>query len=74
MKTHLLHTQFVFFDKAEKNYSAFEKQLAIVWETIRFWIYSYGKKLKKVSDHKPLTCIVSVEDPGSRLMRWRIQL
>ena len=27
-----------------------------------------------MSDHKPLTWITSVKDPGSRLIRWRIQL
>ena len=27
-----------------------------------------------MSDHKPLTWIMSVKDPGSRLLRWRIQL
>ena len=36
--------------------------------------YLYGRKFKVVSDHKPLTWIMSVKDPGSRLMRWRIQL
>jgi hypothetical protein len=27
-----------------------------------------------VTDHKPLTWIVSVKDPGSRLLRWRLKL
>ena len=36
--------------------------------------YLYGRKFKVVSDHKPLTWIMSVKDPGSRLLRWRIQL
>jgi hypothetical protein len=27
-----------------------------------------------VTDHKPLTWIVNVKDPGSRLLRWRIKL
>jgi hypothetical protein len=34
----------------------------------------YDRKLKVVSDHKPLTWIMSVKDPGSRLLRRRIQL
>jgi hypothetical protein len=34
----------------------------------------YGRRFKTVSDHKPFTWIMSVKDPGSRLLRWRIQL
>ena len=63
------------FNKAEKNYSTVEKDLAaIVWGVKHFRPYLYGRKFKIVSDHKPLTWIMSVKDPGSRLMRWRIQL
>ena len=63
------------FTKAEKNYSTVEKELAaIVWGVKHFRPYLYGRKFKIVSDHKPLKWIVSVKDPGSRLMRWRIQL
>jgi len=28
----------------------------------------------KYSDHKPLVWVMNVKDPGSRLLRWRIQL
>ena len=63
------------FNKAEKNYSTVEKELAaIVWGIKHFRPYLYGRKFKIVSDHKPLKWIVSVKDPGSRLLRWRIQL
>jgi len=63
------------FNKAEKNYSTVEKELAaIVWGIKHFRPYLYGRKFKIVSDHKPLTWIMSVKDPGSRLLRWRIQL
>ena len=63
------------FNKAEKNYSTVQKELAaIVWGIKHFHPYLYGRKFKIVSDHKPLTWIMSVKDPGSRLMRWRIQL
>jgi len=34
----------------------------------------YGRRFKVVSDHKPLVWIMNVKDPGSRLMRWQIQL
>jgi hypothetical protein len=63
------------FNKAEKNYSTVEKELAaIVWGIKHFRPYLYGRKFKIVSNHKPLTWIMNVKDPGSRLMRWRIQL
>jgi len=36
--------------------------------------YLYVTKFTIVTDHKPLTWIVSVKDPGSRLLRWRLKL
>jgi len=63
------------FNKAEKNYSTVEKELAaIVWGIKHFRPYLYGRKFEIVSDHKPLTWIMSVKDLGLRLMRWCIQL
>jgi hypothetical protein len=62
-------------NNAEKNYSASEKELlAIVWGIKHFRPYLYGRKFKIASDHKPLTWIMNVIDPGSRLLRWRIKL
>jgi len=34
----------------------------------------YGTKFKVVTDHKPLIWLFSVNDPSSRLIRWRIKL
>jgi hypothetical protein len=52
-----------------------EKELAaIVWGIKHFCPYLYGRRFKVVSDHKPLKWIMNVKDPGSRLLRWRIQL
>jgi len=62
-------------NKAEKNYSTSEKELlAIVWGVKYFRPYLYGRRFKIASDHKPLTWIMNVKDPGSRLIRWHIKL
>jgi hypothetical protein len=62
-------------NQAESHYTTSEKELlAIVWATKYFRPYLYGRRFKVVSDHKPLVWIMNVKDPGSRLMRWRIQL
>jgi hypothetical protein len=36
--------------------------------------YLYGRRFRVVTDHKSLTWIMNVKDPGSRLLRWRIKL
>jgi len=62
------------FNKTERNYSTVEKELAaIVWGIKHCRLYLYDRNFKIVNDHKPLTWIMSVKDPGSRL-RWRIKL
>jgi len=62
-------------NKAEINYTTSEKELlAIVWATRYFRPYLYGRHFKIITDHKPLTWIMNVKDPGSRLLRWRIHL
>jgi hypothetical protein len=62
-------------NKAERNYSNTKKELlAIVWGIRYFRPYIYGKKFTVVTYHKPLTWIVSVKDPRSRILRGRIKL
>ena len=60
---------------AETRYSAIERELlSIVWATKHFRPYIYGRKFTIYSDHKPLEWLMSVKDPGSRLVRWRLKL
>lgn len=62
-------------NKAETRYSTIERELlAIVWSVKQFRPYIYGRTFKIVTDHKPLTWMFNIKDPGSRLMRWRIKL
>jgi hypothetical protein len=62
-------------NRAEKSYSTTEKELlAIMWGMRYFRPYLYGRTFTVVTDHKPLTWIMNVKEPGSRLLRWRIKL
>jgi len=62
-------------NKAEQNYNTTGKELlAIVWAVKHFRPYVYGTKFLIITDHKPLIWLFSVNDPGSRLIRWRLKL
>jgi len=62
-------------NNAETHYTSSEKELLpIMWATKYCRPYLYGRRFKIVSDHKPLVWVMNVKGPGSRLLRWRIQL
>lgn len=48
--------------------------LAIVWATKYFRPYLFGRKFKIITDHRPLQWIMSLKEPNSKLVRWRLKL
>lgn len=60
---------------AETRYSTIEKELlGIIYAVSQFRPYIYGRKFTLYTDHKPLVWVMSLKDPSSRLVRWRIKL
>lgn len=60
---------------AETNYSTIEKEcLAIIFAVQYFRPYIYGREFRLITDHRPLVWMNSVQDPTSRLLRWRLKL
>lgn len=59
----------------EQKYSTIEKELlSIVWAIKYFRPYLYGRKFKIYTDHRPITWIMSLKDPNSKITRWRLKL
>lgn len=58
----------------EEGYSTIEKEtLAIIWATKYFRPYLFGRKFKIVTDHQPLTWLMSLKE-NNKLVRWRLRL
>jgi len=63
------------FNKAERNYSPIERELkAIVWRVKHFRPYLYGRKFKIITDHRALVWLMNLEDPHSKLFRWKTEM
>lgn len=62
-------------NKAEINYPTIHKELlAIVWSVKYFLPYLFGKKFTIKTDHKPLVYLFSMNNPSSRLLKFRLIL
>lgn len=62
-------------NKAEKNYPTIEKELlAIVWAVKHFRPYLFGRKFKIMTDHRPLVYLFNMNNPSSRLTKFRLCL
>lgn len=60
---------------AEINYSTTEREMkAILFGINHFRPYIYGTKFTIVTDHKPLSQVFRVKDPGARLLKYRLRL
>lgn len=57
------------------KYSTIEKELlAVLWATKHFRPYLYGNKFIIYTDHRPLAWLYSLQEPNSKLTRWRLRL
>lgn len=61
--------------ETQTRYSTIEKELlAIVWAIENFRHYLYGRQFLIVTDHKPLTFLLSSKNINNRLHRWKLIL
>ena len=62
-------------NKAELNYSTIENELlGVVWAIRHFRPYLYGRKFEIFTDHRPLVYLFTLNDPSSRLTKFRLAL
>lgn len=59
----------------QKSYPTSEKELLAIVLSCEYWVqYLWGNNFTVFTDHQPLTYLMSVEKPASRLARWLIRL
>lgn len=62
-------------NKAEKNDPTTDKELlAIVWAIKYFRPYLYGRRFRIITDHRPLIYLFGMNNPSSRLTKFRLCL
>ena len=69
----------VYFSKVmnscEQNYSKAEKEcLAVLYAVTKFRPYLYGREFVLACDYEPVHWMTYVNNPGARLLRWRLRL
>lgn len=62
-------------NEAQQNYSTSERECyAVVWAVLTLRPYVEGARFNVRTDHHALRWMLTVTDPNSRLMRWRLRL
>jgi hypothetical protein len=58
-------------NKAERNYSSYQGEcLAAVWAVEHFRVYLYGRPFDLITDHKPLTWLLTNQRLTGMVARW----
>ena len=58
----------------EQKYAKAEKEcLAVLYAVMNFRPYLYGREFILACDYEPIHWITYVENPGARLLRWRLR-
>ena len=59
----------------EQKYAKAEEEcLAVLYAVMNFRPYLYGREFILACDHESIHWITYVENPGARLLQWRVRL
>ena len=62
-------------NSCEKNYSKAEKEcLAMLYAVTNFRPYLYGREFVLACAYEPVHWMAYINNPGARLLRWRLRL
>ena len=62
-------------NSCEQKYAKAEKEcLAVLYAVMNFRPFLYGREFILACDYEPIHWITYVENPGARLLRWRLRL